>query len=168
MFYTTEVSKRLRNWHTVILHSKITKITPKCPQINPEIPKSMHLGHIFLLGLAKQFFFTVPLPSPNRGNPPYFKWPFGRCFGVLYLRSFLARLPSKICDHVVAKVDVTIFCPWNNYFTNFWLAIIITIWFGDESEDRRAKYPNIFIFPTHSMNIGEHQVKFWPELSLYI
>ena len=43
----------------MILHSKITKITPKRPQITPEVPKSVHLGHIFLLGLAKTVFFTV-------------------------------------------------------------------------------------------------------------
>ena len=29
----------------------------------------MHLGHIFLLGLAKQFFFTVPPPLPKPKEP---------------------------------------------------------------------------------------------------
>ena len=30
----------------------------------PEVPKSMNLGHIFLLGLAKQFFHCLtPLPK---------------------------------------------------------------------------------------------------------
>ena len=45
------------------MHSKITEITqnvPKSPKISPEVPKSVHLGHIFLLGLAKTVFFNVP------------------------------------------------------------------------------------------------------------
>ena len=31
--------------------------------------RGMHLGHIFLMGLARQFSFNVPPPSQNRGNP---------------------------------------------------------------------------------------------------
>ena len=54
--------------HTVILHSKITKTALKRRQITPEVPKSMHLGEISLLGLAKHFFFYVPPPSPSRGS----------------------------------------------------------------------------------------------------
>jgi len=29
----------------------------------------MHLGHIFLLDIAKTVFFAAPLPPKNRGNP---------------------------------------------------------------------------------------------------
>ena len=67
---------------SAILHSKITKSlqnVPKSPQITPEVPKSMHFWHIFLLGLAKKFFFTVPTPSQNWGKPPIqmaFRSPF--------------------------------------------------------------------------------------------
>ena len=42
----------------MILHSRIT---PKCPQITPEVSKSVHLGHIFLLGLAKPVFLHCPV-----------------------------------------------------------------------------------------------------------
>ena len=42
----------------MILHSKIT---PKRPQITPDHTKSVHLGHIFLLGLAKTVFLHCPL-----------------------------------------------------------------------------------------------------------
>ena len=33
----------------------------KSPQITPEVPKSVHLGHIFLLGLAKTVFLHCPV-----------------------------------------------------------------------------------------------------------
>ena len=52
----------------MILHSKIT---PKCPQIPPEVPKSMHLGHIFLLSLAKTAFLHCPPPLPKLREPPH-------------------------------------------------------------------------------------------------
>ena len=42
----------------MIMHSKIVL---KSPQITPEVPKSMHLGHIFLLGLAKTVFLHCPV-----------------------------------------------------------------------------------------------------------
>ena len=61
-FYNTLwfcILKSLKSLHNVL----------KSSQITPEVPKSMHLGHIFLLGLAKQFFFTVPLSSPTKGTP---------------------------------------------------------------------------------------------------
>ena len=51
----TDLTKLL--YHTVILHSKIT---PKRPQITLDFPKSMHLGHIFLLRLAKTVFHHYP------------------------------------------------------------------------------------------------------------
>ena len=63
-------------------NAKSNQNVPKLTQLTPEIPKSMHLGHIFLLGLAKQFFFTVPLPSPNRGNPPILQMAFRSPFFV--------------------------------------------------------------------------------------
>ena len=34
---------------------------PKSPQITPEVPKSLHLGHIFLLGLTKTVFLHCPM-----------------------------------------------------------------------------------------------------------
>jgi len=60
-----QASTRLRIWQNVyntlwfcILKSlKSLQNVLKSHQITPEVPKSMHLGHIFLLGLAK----TVPL-----------------------------------------------------------------------------------------------------------
>ena len=39
----------------------LSKINPKRPQITPEVPKSVHLGHIFLLGLAKTVFIHCPV-----------------------------------------------------------------------------------------------------------
>ena len=69
-------------WFCLLNSLKSLQNILKSPQITPKVPKKLHLGHIFLLGLAKTVFFTVPLPSPNWGNPPYFKWPFGRCFSL--------------------------------------------------------------------------------------
>ena len=34
---------------------------PQITQITPEVPKSVHLGHIFLLGLAKTVFLHCPV-----------------------------------------------------------------------------------------------------------
>ena len=73
---TTVAIHRLQIWQMVIthtvLHSKITKTALKRPQITPEVPKSMHLGQISLLGLAKQFFFYVPPPPQAKETHPYF------------------------------------------------------------------------------------------------
>ena len=85
-FYTNEVFKRLQIWqnilyHTVILHSKLSLITPKRPEIAPDhtkSSKSMHLGYIFWLG--RQTMFLHCPPPQTEGTHPYFKWPFGRCF----------------------------------------------------------------------------------------
>ena len=66
---------------------------PKSPQITPET-KIMHLGHVSLLGLAKQLFLTFPLPSPKKGNPPYFKWPYGCRFSF-------QKWKKNISEHVV-------------------------------------------------------------------
>ena len=64
------------------LHIKFANVTPF------ERPEEMHstsvvwccyiviFFHIFLLGLAKQLFIPVPLPSPNRGNPPILQMAF--------------------------------------------------------------------------------------------
>ena len=55
---------------TVTLHSKITQNALKTPQIAPEVPKGMHLGHIFLLGLAKIVFLHTPPPQTQNLNWP--------------------------------------------------------------------------------------------------
>ena len=57
-------------WFCILKSLKSLQNIPKATQITPEVPKSMHLGHIFLLGLAKQCFSTVPLPPPTWGKPP--------------------------------------------------------------------------------------------------
>ena len=44
---------------------------PKSPQITPEVPKSMHLRQIFLLGLAKTVFLHCPPPLPKPREPPH-------------------------------------------------------------------------------------------------
>ena len=43
----------------------------KSPQITPEVPKSMHLGHIFLLGNAKTVFLHCPPHLPKPREPPH-------------------------------------------------------------------------------------------------
>ena len=43
----------------------------KRPQITTDVPKSMHLGHIFLLGLAKTVFLHCPPSLPKPREPPY-------------------------------------------------------------------------------------------------
>ena len=50
----------------MILHSKIT---PERTQINPQVTKVMHLGHIFFSGLHQKKTLC-PTPLPNRGKPP--------------------------------------------------------------------------------------------------
>ena len=47
----------------------------KSPQITPEVPKSIFLGHIFSLGLAKTVFLHCPLPLPRPGEPPHISGP---------------------------------------------------------------------------------------------
>ena len=42
----------------------------KSPQITPEVHRSMRLGHIFLLGLAKTVFLHCPPPIPKPREPP--------------------------------------------------------------------------------------------------
>ena len=66
-----------------IFTPKSLQNVPKSPQITPEVTKIMHLGHIFFTGPRQTTFFTVPLPFPNRGKPPYFRWPYGPCFSFL-------------------------------------------------------------------------------------
>ena len=83
----------------MILHSKINQNVLKSPQITPEAPKSMHLGHIFWLGLAKTVFLHC-LPHQTVGAPPYFKWPFGRCFSfqkwnITYQWSQIGKIDPK-------------------------------------------------------------------------
>ena len=70
------------------LHIKFANVTPF------DRPEEMHstsvvwccyiviFFHIFLLGLAKQLFIPVPLPSPNRGNPPILQMAFLSLFFV--------------------------------------------------------------------------------------
>ena len=68
----------------MILHSKITELLQnvlKSPQITPEVPKSVHLGHIFLLGLAKTVFLHCPVlhvstrVEKKTGNVHYYSGP---------------------------------------------------------------------------------------------
>ena len=46
-----------------------SKITPERTQINPQVTKVMHLGHIFFSGLHQKKTLC-PTPLPNRGKPP--------------------------------------------------------------------------------------------------
>ena len=86
---TTEVFKRLRIRqhflsHSVILHSKIPKITPKRPQITPDHTRSSQehaFGTYFLTGPRQNSFSSLsPFPPQTEGTPLYFKWPFRCCF----------------------------------------------------------------------------------------
>ena len=70
----------------MILHSKITQITPKRPQITPEVPKSMHWDIFSYWAPPKQFFFPVPLTSPNRGNPPILQMAFQSLLFASYVK----------------------------------------------------------------------------------
>ena len=62
-------------------------------------------GTYFFWGLAKQLFFTVPLPSPNRGKPPilqmalqspffFFKVKWRSCLSIFWK-------PSLICPQLL-------------------------------------------------------------------
>ena len=68
---TTDPFKRLRIWqniqlHTVILHSKVTKITPKRPQITPDQTRS------FLYWASPNNFYALPhSPPPKPKENPY-------------------------------------------------------------------------------------------------
>ena len=42
-------------WFCILKSLKSIKNVPKSPQITPDVPKSMHLGHIFLLGRQTMF-----------------------------------------------------------------------------------------------------------------
>ena len=64
----------------------------------PEVPKSMNLGHIFLLGLAKQIFFTVPFPSPNLGKPSIRRMAFRSPF-------FVSKVKKKYQWSQLGKID---------------------------------------------------------------
>ena len=85
MFTAQNISQPFRhNWsvwqnvelHTVILHSKITKITTERPQITP-VPKIMPFVHIFFTRLASpNNFFHSPTPRPNWGKPPILQMAF--------------------------------------------------------------------------------------------
>ena len=60
-FYNTLWFCILKSLHNVL----------KSPQITPEVPKSLHLGHIFLLGLAKTVFLYCPPPLPKPREAPH-------------------------------------------------------------------------------------------------
>ena len=47
-------------WFCIIKSLKSLQNVLKLPKITPEVPKSMHLGHIFLLRLAKTVFHHYP------------------------------------------------------------------------------------------------------------
>ena len=74
---TTEVFKRLRIRqhvlsHSVILHSKIPKITPKRPQITPDHTRSSQehaFGTYFLTGPRRTIFLHCPTPLPKPRTP---------------------------------------------------------------------------------------------------
>ena len=111
---TTEVFKRLRIRqhvlsHSVILHSKIPKITPKRPQITPDHTRSSQehaFGTYFLTGPRQTIFLHCPTPLPNRGIPLYFKWPFGRRFPLKNQNMVLTKNPYGKCD----KTFLNAFC----------------------------------------------------------
>ena len=48
-------------WFCILKSLKSLQNVLKSPQITPEVPKSVHLGHIFLLGLAKTVFLRCPV-----------------------------------------------------------------------------------------------------------
>ena len=48
-------------WFCILKSLKSLQNVLKSPQITPEVPKSVHLGHIFLLGLAKTVFLHCPM-----------------------------------------------------------------------------------------------------------
>ena len=64
----------------MILHSKITEITPKRPQITPDHTRSSQehaFGTYFLTGPRQNSFSSLsPFPPKTEGTPSYFKWPF--------------------------------------------------------------------------------------------
>ena len=76
---TTEVFKRLRIRqhvlsHSVILHSKIPKITPKRPQITPDHTRSSQehaFGTHFLNGPRQKLFLHCPTPLPKPRESPH-------------------------------------------------------------------------------------------------
>ena len=45
-------------------------VMPKSPQIPTEVPKVMHLGHIFFTGPRQPNFLHCPTPLPKVRQPP--------------------------------------------------------------------------------------------------
>ena len=58
-------------WFCILTLLKSLQNVRKSPQITPEVPKIMHLGHIFSLGLAKTVFLHCPPPRyyPSLSTP---------------------------------------------------------------------------------------------------
>ena len=60
----------------------------KSPQITPEVHRSMRLGHIFLLGLAKTVFLHCPQPlsKPKELPPPILQMGFRSLLSVIKVK----------------------------------------------------------------------------------
>ena len=92
-------------WFCIIKSLKSLQNVLKLPKITPEVPKSMNLGHIFFLGLAKQIIFIVPFPSPNLGKPSIRRMAFRSPFFVskvkkTYQWSQLGKInPKKLSEY---------------------------------------------------------------------
>ena len=58
-------------WFCILKSLELLHNVLKSSQITPEVPKSLHLGHIVLLGLAKTVFLYCPPPLPKPVEAPH-------------------------------------------------------------------------------------------------
>ena len=116
----------------MILHSKITKITPKCPQITQDHTRSSQehaFGTCFLTGPYQNSFFSLS-PSPESNGPPrqlnsscaiasYNNWTNKKPFG---LGKHLLNFGMSLHGHIWAlgKTCTTRVVPFNVGEYTFW------------------------------------------------
>ena len=62
--------KTILSYYATYYSTSNCNVRPKSPQITPEVPKVMHVGHIFFTGPRQPNFLHCPTQLPKARQPP--------------------------------------------------------------------------------------------------